>query len=271
MSRSDPESVADLMPGSLKARILEAARRNREEKAQASEDPAFRAELERRRMERFEAGRREHEQAQRAAVRPYLLECGVAEREADVLVKGLNDDAQRWPAVGRVRRFWASEEDCLLLLTGASGTGKTVAACAPILECKFAYKHPDYGTTWAFASTPKHRGRYVLAPTLAMEEKFGPKADKVMSGLLAVRYLVIDELGEEIMTDAWRSVFERIIGERHRAKKKTVLLTNLDAVQFAKHYGEAGGGEGRIQRRIRTDGAVFDAGQKRIFQKGDKE
>lgn len=270
MSPSDPLTPAEILPGAFKASILERAQREREAMARELVDPEFRAQRERQREERRLAAFHAHEQAQRDAVRPYLIACGVAEREADVLVQGLNDNAQRWPAVGRVRRFWKSK-DCLLLLTGASGTGKTVAACEPILDCRFSYQHPDFGTTWAFAATPQHRGRYVLAPTLAVAEKFGTAAERQMAGLLAVRYLVIDELGEELKTDAWRSVLERIIGERHRAKKKTVLITNLDAAQFAAHYGEAGGGEGRIQRRIRTDGAVFDAGQRRIFQKGDKE
>lgn len=260
---SDPRPLSDIAPGSLKERILAKARAESEALARELEDPAYRAERQRERERKREAARREHERCVAEGARLHWLSQGIGEREADVLQAGL--DADRYPVVRVVRGFWEQSVKTILLLCGGSGTGKSVAACEPITQCRFQYQHPDFGPTWAVSSRPRDRGHYALAGDLAVGEKFGPKAEKLLATLLAVRYLVIDELGQEVMTQPWMSLFERIVSERHRAKKKLVLVSNLDVDAFRKHYGESGESEGRIMRRIRTDGKVFGTGSRDLF------
>lgn len=256
---------------SLKDRCLEAAKQAQKNSERERVDPEFRAQRERERAEALAAAKLAHEAQQRDELRAFLLSCGVGRREADIIHRGVDADAARYPLIARCAEFWKATDKHILAIYGGTGTGKTLAACTLIAECRFDFHHPDFGPSWAWPSGTSQRGHYALAGDLATTSSFGERAEKAMRHLTQYRVLVIDELGQELMTAPWLSMLERIVGERHRQKRKTVLLGNCDMVTFKTQYGEklsepdAQGRrktlvEGRIMRRIRDDGIAIDAG-----------
>jgi DNA replication protein DnaC len=155
--------------------------------------------------------------------------------------------------VKAARDFWASDK-AFLLFCGATGEGKTIAAVSLMAECRFPFHHPDFGATWCWPTTLSHRPRYELAGTLAQASHYGEAADDGRRRAITCKLLVIDELGAEVMTEPWLSRLEHIIDQRYRAKRRTVLVSNLNKKGFKDRYGA------RIARRIRDDGKVWPAG-----------
>jgi hypothetical protein len=52
--------------------------------------------------------------------------------------------------------------------------------------------------------------------------------------------------------------FQRLIDERYRQKRRTVLIANMSPQDFAKRYGQ------RVARRVEEAGRIIDMGQKRL-------
>lgn len=259
----DMKPAMEHAPTSLKEQVLLRAYQREAELQREREDPAFHIQREAERDAKAAEAKRLHEQEQAAARGPYLTSCGVGDRERDLLLEGLSADASKWPCVKLVREWWKNPRQCLLLQYGASGTGKTAAACEPFLELHLTYDHPDFGKTRAYPAVPSQRPKYVVAGDLATGSSFGERAERTFNALTRYRYLVIDELGMEVMTAPWLSLLERIVVERHRYKRKTALLGNCDLDTFKKRYGETDKAEGRIMRRVRTDGLMINAGAAR--------
>lgn len=191
-----------------------------------------------------------HRKDQDDVMEQHLLSCGVQRQEVAHLVQGLRPE---WEACRVAREWWPSPSSILLLL-GATGTGKTLAAAELIAQCRFGYVHPDFGETWAWPSTLSERGLFVLAGDLATTSYYGVDAEKQRSRLLGCRLLVIDELGTEVASAPWQSLLDTIVNQRMRAQRKTVLLSNLDKAGFKARYDD------RITRRVRDEGQVVSLG-----------
>lgn len=133
------------------------------------------------------------------------------------LVNGLSTT----PALEYAREF-SKGSDWILVLSGDTGTGKSVAAC---------WWATNVGAGWISAQElADSRVRYDL-------EIHRPA-------------LVIDDLGEENLTQAALAKISAAINERYQHRHKTVITTNLTAPTFAVRY------QRRIADRI-DDGGGF--------------
>lgn len=155
---------------------------------------------------------------------------GVPERIVEAYSKGL----QGTRAVEAVRTFMASDK-CFLLLLGSPGCGKSVAA----------------GSSLAGES-----GTFRRAVELSRLSAYDKDDRRTWDFAMGARVLVVDDLGAEMLHDAWRPLLDELIDIRYGAQRKTIITSNLDKDGFKARYGE------RIADRIRHDGFVETCGNK---------
>lgn len=129
-----------------------------------------------------------------------------------------------------VDRFLASSAR-ILVLAGAVGVGKTVAA--------------------AYAMR-RRRGycRFVAAAKLTDTAGFEDRARRDRQAIYDCGLLVVDDVGTEYGdAKGWfQSVLEPLLVDRHGQKRLTIVTCNLDASAFSARYGE------RIVDRIAGSG-----------------
>lgn len=192
-----------------------------------------------------------HEKAQADAMEEHLLTCGVGALESERLRKGLSGT---WEACRTAREWWATPGSLVLLMMGATGTGKTLAAAERIAAIRMGYVDSELGNVWCWPSTLSERGLYVLAGDLATNSYYDVEAQKQKMRLLGAKLLVVDELGTEVMSAPWLALLDNVVDGRMRQKRRTILLSNLDAATFKGRYGE------RIAGRIRREGMAVSLG-----------
>lgn len=173
----------------------------------------------------------------------HLLACGVPNREAELIASGFREN----PTLLSVLDYCASPKTFCLILGGA-GSGKTIAAAAALLCSKM---HWDGGKAWAYSPS---EARFTLASDLARLSYFDAEAQKTLGRMERYRWLAIDDVGGELVTDTWRSNFTELILRRNSARLKTLITSNLSAEEFKTKYDE------RITSRIRGDGVVIVSG-----------
>jgi DNA replication protein DnaC len=173
----------------------------------------------------------------------HLLASGVLELEADVVAKGAAPN----PTLEAVRAFCKGPLTFCLLL-GGPGTGKTIAAAEALLNAKGYW---GSGKEWAFLPT---EARLVLASDLARLSYFDSEGQRTLSRMERYPWLVVDDLGGELLTDTWRSNFTELVLRRNSARQKTLLTTNLTVEDFKARY------DARVVSRIRGSGVVVNAG-----------
>lgn len=136
----------------------------------------------------------------------------VPQRYRDVLeaAGGLRDTAPL-----RDVRAWRKSGTWGIVLGGAKGVGKSVAAC------------------WALADAGG--GLFVLAEELA-----APDGRELVEQAEQAPLLVIDEMGEEALTDIGKVRLRTLFRVRHAEKRPTVMTCNLSAAAWgaADRYGE---------------------------------
>lgn len=140
----------------------------------------------------------------------------------------------------------------LLVLSGKSGVGKTVAACRWILD------YVENDDNWTEPGTAiALRTRPPLMVTAAKLSRWDRYEQEPMAKLLMSPRLVIDDLGAEYMdkNGFYASLLDEVINERYAGRRPTVLTTNLDKDRFATRYDE------RIMGRIRESGRFFGCGE----------
>ncbi len=145
------------------------------------------------------------------------------EREPQLRMRGVPPDIARLIVTGHVEQtpcvqILRSTVCPALVISGQTGVGKTVAAAIWV----------DEGTNTA---------RMVSATQLAMLTKARVDKDK-FEELCRCSVLAIDDLGTEVDSDrgAFRSRFDRLMSRRIAASKRTVITTNLTAIEF-QHPG----------------------------------
>lgn len=149
----------------------------------------------------------------------------------------------------------------MLVLSGAPGCGKTVAAAAWLVG--FVRDKANWKPDGFDDKTPRfrwHRPVWVTAARLARWERYD---EEKMDELLKTPRLVVDDLGGEYMDKGgfYASLLDEIVNERQAASRPTVLTTNLDAEAFKARYGE------RIVDRIREGGRFVACGNKSMRRK----
>lgn len=154
-----------------------------------------------------------------------LRECGYPERHIKRCAEGLHG-----PALAKCDELWprVRSGDCLLLLVGIRGPGKTQMA-----------------TEWArrrVCELGKSPGRYVKCADLIGEIKAtwhdGGKAvgseQDVLRKYRRTRYLVIDEFHERGASDWESRALVNIIDHRYDAMLATVIIANLSEQEAAQ-------------------------------------
>lgn len=174
----------------------------------------------------------------------HLLACGVPELEAEVVAKGAADN----PITVAVREFAAGPQTFCLILGGA-GSGKTIAASEALLNAKMRWG--PSGESWAYSS---NEARFYLASDLARLSYFDTASQKTLGRAERRPWLVLDDVGGELVTDTWRSNFTELILRRNSARLKTLITSNLSAEDFKARY------DTRIISRIRGNGVVISSG-----------
>lgn len=247
MTLRNSEEVAP----STMAMVLQKAQEARRRAEALAADPAAREAARVQREAAQKAARAEHEAAKWAHAEDALTAYGLERKEVRRWRAGLSAD---WEALRAVRAWLKEPEVTHLLLIGATGTGKTLAGVEAVIDCRFWYEHPDFGRTWAWPDTIGTSGLFVLSGDVATLSYYGQDTAKWREKLCGCRLLVLDELGTEVMSAGWLSLLDTVINQRHRAGRKTLLLTNLDPATFKARYGE------RVARRVNEEGRALSLG-----------
>lgn len=177
-----------------------------------------------------------------------LRHAGVPAKHERVLVEGY--DASRYlPA--RVVARWRPSPHHTLVLGGALGVGKSVAACWLIDQGpRGRYRSPDGydAAAWPDELAP----RYVHAGRLARQSMFArPGHVSELDLLERVSLLVIDEVGGAEAGPAWVARLDTLVSVRADNLLDTIVTTNLTTEEFAAAYGE------RVLDRMRGDGRCW--------------
>lgn len=191
-------------------------------------------EVEHRRVDAMEAERIQAERVLRTSAAK-LERSGVGERALAAAAEPKETEALR-----AVRRWLGDASRTWLVLCGAKGTGKSVAA------------------TWAVrhAITTGSTAAFRRASQLAKLSGFEAGAME-LEHLKRVDLLVLDDVGTETLTDWARSQLHELADTRHEAYGRTVLTSNL---RWSGDSGlEARLGE-RIADRIAQAGMVVQVG-----------
>lgn len=173
----------------------------------------------------------------------HLLACGVPELEAEVVAQGAADN----PVTTAVREFAAGPLTFCLVLGGA-GSGKTIAVCEALLNAKMFW---DGGKSWAYSPS---EAKFFLSSDLARLSYFDTESVKTLGRAERCPWLVLDDVGSELVTDTWRSNLSEIINQRNSHRRKTLITSNLTSEDFKAKY------DGRIISRIRGNGVVLISG-----------
>jgi DNA replication protein DnaC len=173
----------------------------------------------------------------------HLLTCGAPELEAEFVAKGVPDT----DLSGAVRDYCAGPLTFCLILGGA-GAGKTIVATEALLNSKM---HWNDGKSWAYSP---REARFILATDLARLSYFDLASQKALGRAERCRWLVLDDVGGELVTDTWKSNFTDLILHRNSARLKTIITSNFDIDDFKARY------DNRIVSRIRGNGVVILAG-----------
>lgn len=211
----DAETPRDLV-GDLLQRLTE------RDEASAAE---FKAEQERR--ERWESRRR-------------LVADGLPALHVDACMEGLAESE----ALGYTRSWLADRKLRRLVLSGATGCGKTQAAVWACMNAPMErYPHGRFDDIWP----PHLRPRFVEAASLR---------DRAAPVLEDCRFLVIDALGAELADEKFLAVFDRLFNRRYAQSLRTVVTTDLSPAAFEARYGQ------RVTDRLRERGRFIEVLEK---------
>jgi DNA replication protein DnaC len=242
--------ISEGQPTPLRERVRQAAEAARRRAEEERGNPGLAAQRKAQREALAASEKAAHEARQWARMGEALEDCGLQAGEVAALRRGLSGD---WEALREVRA-WLKGPEAHLLLLGAPGTGKTLAGAEAVASCRFWYMHPDWGRTWAWPEALGDCGLYVLSGDVATLSYYGKDTETWRRKLCGCRLLVVDELGTEVMSAGWQSLLDTIFNQRHRAQRKTLLLSNLDAADFKARYGA------RLARRVREEGRAVSLG-----------
>ena len=185
-----------------------------------------------------EEAQREAEETERVAG---VVEKCVGPRVAAALAKP-NPKTRAWEGLAA---FMGCDRT-FLLLTGAPGTGKSVAA-SRLLQVAIAARRSAV---------------FIRAAEAACFSLFDAADKARVAQMRRASCLVVDDLGLELLGDGWRQALDDVVDARYSARLETALTTNLDPAGFKARYGD------RISDRIRHDGMVVQCGSQSLRKPG---
>lgn len=141
-------------------------------------------------------------------------------------------------------KLWVESPAWSLTLLGKVGTGKSVAA------------------GWCIRQQLEMGGQavWIRATEAATASLYGDQAIARAQAARRVDLLVIDDLGAQIDTSAFRSWLEDVIGARYANADRLVITSNLGADEFKKRVGE------RISDRLR-EGKIVGLSEESMRQR----
>lgn len=142
---------------------------------------------------------------------------------------------------------WDTSPSWCLLLYGGVGCGKSVAAAWLAQRALMMLA----SVAW------------LRAPQAALMGLYDAEARARARQARNAALLVVDDLGAEFSSEAWRGWLEDILSARHTNGDRTVLTTNLDPAAFRARVGA------RLGDRIR-EGTVFGSDEPSMRIKGDR-
>lgn len=179
----------------------------------------------------------------------HLLACGAPELEAEIVAKGAADNH-----VTTAVRDWSAGPLTFCLLLGGAGSGKTIAAVEALLNSKMFWGPPGVPVAELACAYSPLEARFYLASDLARLSYFDAAAQKTLGRAERRKWLVLDDVGGELVTDTWKSNLTEIVLRRNSSKLKTAITSNLSEAEFKSRYDE------RIISRIRGNGVVISCG-----------
>lgn len=156
-------------------------------------------------------------EAEARAARGRTWEANVPPRYRDARVDALDPDQHPDAA----RAWLASDSPMLVLASTTVGNGKT---------------HTAYALGWAAHTA----GRWVAAWTMAdlnaalRPGEYEPEAWPTATGCAL---LIIDDIGQERLTDWTKEQLHRLLDQRGREQKRTIVTTNKTSLQIEQIYG----------------------------------
>lgn len=137
---------------------------------------------------------------------------------------------------------WDPTELCILVISGAPGCGKTVAA------------------TW-WASRAERMPAFVRSATFAASSRYGRgERDGKRDAWLAASALVLDDLGAEYLDDKGSLLvdLDELIDVYYGDRKPLIITTNCNTGQFSERYGA------RVIDRIRECGLFWETDEESL-------
>ena len=195
-----------------------------------------------------------------------LASLGVPRKDLSLIIEG---NLKPTKAIKAVSSFYSSPRT-LLVLSGAKGCGKTLAAswcvvegCPPSREAVARYEGqralydlermiPGHGLHEP-RPPAKIPGRFIDVARLSRISRY---KDEEIGPLESAAILVIDDLGMEFADakGSFLATLDGLINSRYAEQLRTVITTNLPAQEFKARYGE------RIADRIREAGSFVGLG-----------
>jgi len=121
--------------------------------------------------------------------------------------------ARMLPPVADVE-MWLDGGKWAIGLGGVRGSGKTTAACWGLVEVG--------------------GGLFVTAEEIAAPTS---EARELAEAAEEAPYLILDEMGDEALTEVGAVRIRHLLGSRHKAKRRTAMTANLTLAQWADRYG----------------------------------
>jgi DNA replication protein DnaC len=144
-----------------------------------------------------------------------------------------------------------------LFITGGCGTGKTHLACG--LAYLYYFENisldPEYPEKYKYPEPP------VFLPSieffLELKESFDQNyssENQILSKYASFKFLVLDDVGAEKISDWSRQMFYALIDRRYRSLRQTIITSNLSLEQLSKTIDD------RIASRIVEMGPIIHLG-----------
>lgn len=160
-----------------------------------------------------------------------LKAMGVGERTLQAL------ESPRETLALKAQAAWIAD-GWALVLVGGVGAGKTVAAA------RAAFEALQRGESVEWVATLQ----------ASRANAFGPEAEARERAWMSADLLVVDDVGAEFASDAWRSILGAVLDVRWGNNLRTLLTSNLTLPELKERLGA------RTMDRIAQDGQVVSCG-----------
>lgn len=176
---------------------------------------------------------------------------GIGKRNKNVNFESINCFTEREREIKHICMEYVDQmPHCQnLLFTGDVGTGKTMHACAMINELD----------SRRFTGAIRTINEIVMQMDRVRSFSVSQHATDVLSALIEIDFLVIDEVGLQKGTDSEMLLLDMIVDGRYKEMKPTGIISNYSATEIQKLIGD------RVASRFKSEltQVVFNVESKR--------